>query len=197
VCGSQYCEIADGCTAQWGQCMPANTPIVLSFDGAPVRYQTDASAAFDLSGVASLATDWPTASTPWLALDRDGNGSIDDGSELFGSMTRLAGGARAKNGFEALAALDANGDGRLTAADPAFAHLVVWADADGDRRSAPGELRSLASLGVTAIDLAYRTEARCDARGNCEGERASFTYQDASGALRTGTVIDVHLASQR
>jgi len=196
VCGSQVCVATDGCTSAWGDCLGPNTPLVLSFDGAPVEYLADRAHTFDVSGVSSLVTDWPSARTPWLALDRDGSGSIEDGGELFGSLTRLGSGRRATNGFEALRELDADGDGRLTAADPAFARLLVWADGDGDRRSTRGELRPLAELGVVAIDLGYRTDARCDARGNCEGERAGFTYRDASGALRTGVVIDVHLATQ-
>ena len=63
--------------------------------------------------------DWPMANTPWLALDRDGNGAIEDGSELFGSGTRLASGARARNGFEALRELDSNGDGVVSHETPA------------------------------------------------------------------------------
>jgi hypothetical protein len=73
----------------------------------------------------------------------------------------------------------------------------VWADADGDRRSTKGELRPAAELGIVSIELAYRSRPACDARGNCEGERSTFTYRDASGLLRTGTVVDVHLAVQR
>ena len=173
------------------------TPLVLSFDNAPVEYLADGAHGFDLSGTASIVTDWPTANTPWLALDRDGNGSIDDGNELFGSMSPLAGGGRARNGFEALRELDGDGDGRITPSDPAFARLVVWADAEGDRRSTPHELRSLAELGIVTIELAYRSEPRCDTRGNCEIERSAFTYRDAAGALRAGTMVDVHLSAQR
>jgi hypothetical protein len=142
-------------------------------------------------------TDWPTARTPWLALDRDGSGRIEDGSELFGSMTVLSSGHRARQGFEALRELDANGDGRITAEDPAFASLVVWSDRDGDRVSSSSELASLGALGVVSIDLAYTVEPRCDARGNCEVERASFRYVDASGLERRGAIVDVHLAAQR
>jgi hypothetical protein len=193
--GTNTCVLATGCTTGWSY--GCNTPLVLSFDGAPVEYLTDRTHGFDVNGGASLVTDWPTARTPWLAIDRDGNGNVDDGTELFGSMSPLPGGRRAPNGFAALRALDDNGDGRITADDPGFARLLVWADRDGDRRSAPGELSPAAALELVSIDLGFVVEPRCDARGNCEVERASFRYRDAAGVERTGAVIDVHLAAQR
>jgi hypothetical protein len=183
------------CTTYWDN--GCDTPLVLSFDGAPVEYLADRDHGFDLDGAQSLVTDWPTARTPWLAVDRDGNGSIDDGSELFGSMSPLGSGARARNGFAALRELDANGDGRLTPQDPGFSRLLVWSDGDGDRRSAASELASVSGRGLLSIDLAYTSGPRCDARGNCEVERASFTYRDAAGMERTGAVVDVHIARQR
>jgi hypothetical protein len=170
----------------------STTPLVLSFDGAPVEYVTSG-LPFDL-GPQCAATDWPAAATPWLALDRDRSGAIDGGHELFGSATRLRTGARADNGFAALAELDADGDGRISAADPGFADLVVWSDADGDRRSGGLELQPLAAFGLVAIDLQYAAMRRCDGRSNCEVERAAFVYTDALGRARTGEVVDVHLA---
>jgi hypothetical protein len=152
---------------------------------------------FDLTGTMSVATDWPTAKTPWLALDRDGNGRIDNGGELFGSATVLSNGKRPSNGFIALRELDDNGDGQLTPADAAFPRLLLWSDRDDDRTSTAGELASASSLKLLSIDLGYTAAApRCDARGNCEIERATFRYVDDTGAARTGDVIDVHLKSQ-
>jgi hypothetical protein len=190
--------VADGETylRQHGRCPPTDTPLVLSFDGAPVAYLADRAHGFDLNGARSQVTDWPTARTPWLALDRDGDGRIADGSELFGSMTVLSTGERAANGFAALRELDADGDGRITPRDPGFARLLVWSDGDGDRRSAPGELVSAAEAGLLSIDLDYVVDPRCDARGDCEVERAVFRYRDGAGVERTGAVIDVHLAAQ-
>lgn len=180
-----------------GRCPPTDTPLVLSFDGAPVAYLADRTHGFDLNGERSQVTDWPTAQTPWLALDRDGDGRITDGSELFGSMTALSTGERAPNGFAALRELDADGDGRITPRDPGFARLLVWSDHDGDRRSTPGELVSAAAAGLLSIDLDYVVDPRCDARGDCEVERAVFRFRDAAFVERTGAVIDVHLAAQR
>jgi hypothetical protein len=184
------------CTTEWsrGDC---NTPLVLSFDGAPIEYLADRHHAFDINGSQSLVTDWPTAKTPWLAIDRDGNGRIDDGSELFGSMSILASGGRAQNGFVALRELDEDGDSRITPNDPAFSRLLVWSDGDGDRRSASGELVAASASELVSIELDYTSEPRCNARGDCEVERASFRYRDASFALRTGVVVDIHLAPQR
>jgi hypothetical protein len=192
------CLVVEGehCVTQWDP-TGCDTPLVLSFDGEPVEYLTDRDHTFDLNGTRSQITDWPTARTPWLALDRDGSGSIDDGSELFGSMTVLSSGQRAKNGFDALRELDSDGDGRITPADPGFAQLLVWADRDGDRRSSAGEVASAASWALLSIDLRYTSEPHCDHRGNCEVESASFQWRDAAGVERTGAVVDVHLAAHR
>jgi hypothetical protein len=206
VPGTATCELVPAtCATQWGACSPdtstvsatVGTPLVLSFDGAPVEYVADREHTFDVNGSRSLVTDWPTARTPWLALDRDGNGRIDDGSELFGSMSVLSSGDRAPNGFVALRELDADGDGRITPSDPGFSRLMVWSDHDGDRRSGAGELVPASSWELLSIDLGYTVDTRCDARGNCEVERASFRYRDSAGVERTGAVVDIHFASQR
>lgn len=175
-----------------------NTPLVLSFDNGHVAFTAEAGAAFDLTrnGVCH-ASDWPTAATPWLALDRDGDGTIDDGGELFGSATRLGSGEFARNGFEALRDLDADHNGVFDKHDPAFAHVVIWSDKNLDRTSRPNEMQSLNEAGVASIDLHDARDMRCDARGNCEGERSAFAFVDAAGTMRQGTVIDVYMNVQR
>src|SRR6185437_8771560 len=182
-----------------GTCNPdgsaESTPLVLSFDGAPVAFASTRG-AFDLAVTQSVVTDWPTASTPWLALDVNGNGAIDDGAELFGSATVLGSGERAANGFIALAQLDSNGDGRITPEDAAWSSLRLWSDENADRVSSAAELRPLAARHILSIDLRYTSERRCDARGNCEIERASFRWADESGVEHTGTIVDVHLRHQ-
>jgi hypothetical protein len=178
------------CTDSTGKTWVCDTPLVLSFDGGPVELAA-ASGAFDLAlAGASWGSDWPSARTPWLALDRNGNGRIDDGSELFGSGTALADGTRAEHGFIALAELDSDGDRAITPADPAYFELLLWSDENQNRISEPSELTSLAARGVTRIDVDHVRAPRCDARGNCEVERATFTH----GSGLTGSVVDVHLA---
>lgn len=195
----QDCETNGPGDGHWGACYDngnSSTPLVLVFDGAPVTFDpftSSSGATFDLAGDgASHVTSWPTARTPWLAIDRDGNGRIDDGGELFGSMTRLSTGVRARNGFEALAELDSNHDGAITAEDEGFAKLLLWSDSNGDRTSSTSE-QTAASERVIRIELAYRIGRVCTNGGDCEIERAKLVYRDVTGAERTGEVVDVHL----
>jgi hypothetical protein len=184
------------CPAPWAEDQePCDTPLVLAFDHERVVFDGAIGGDFDLTREqVSAPMNWPTAATPWLALDLDQSGAIEHGGELFGSATTLGLGF-AKNGFEALAALDANGDAIVDARDPGFEKLLVWRDADQDRASTASELTS-ASNELTAIELGYVLDRHCDARGNCEVERATFHYRDPNGAERTGSVVDVHLKRQ-
>jgi hypothetical protein len=166
-----------------------NTPLVVAFDDQPVEFTAGGEFAF--APGAPSASDFPTAATPWLALDRNRDGAIDSGAELFGSNTLLADGAKARDGFAALAELDANRDGQIDARDPAFQALILWGDRDDDRRSAPGELRA-ADASIVSISLDRHVELRCDARSNCEGERAALIWRDARG-LHRGSIVDVYL----
>ena len=191
--GGGECGFGDGGGID-GQC---ETPLVLSFDSAPVTLHEVPTAAFDLSGVGQCdATDWPGAGTPWLALDRDLSGSIDSGVELFGSGTRLVSGPRADNGFSALRELDDNADGRIDRVDSRFDELVLWSDHDADKVSDFSELLPVTARGVVSIDLDYAIDRRCDGRDNCEVERAGFTYLDSAGSPQRGSVVDVHLSCQ-
>jgi len=171
------------------------TPLVVSFDGEPIRFEAAGAAAFDISGQgACLSTDWPTQ--PWLALDRDSDGIIGSGRELFGSGTVMTTGARASHGFEALGEFDVDHDGKITAADPIFHELVLWSDHDSDRRGALGELVPVAQAELIAIDLGFGRRYDCDERGNCGVERSAFEFRDELGAVRSGEIVDVHLPCQ-
>jgi hypothetical protein len=81
------------------------------------------------------------------------DGVINDGSELFGMAFQLADGTQASDGFAALASLDSNLDGSISAADSEFAALRAWLDGNSDGVSQEGELVDLASLGIVSIDL--------------------------------------------
>jgi hypothetical protein len=122
--------------------------------------------------VASCGTERQTSWTArgsddaFLVLDRNRNGVVDGGKELFGNNTEQPNGERPSNGFEALRVLDVNGDGQVSAADPMFASLQLWVDRNHNGRSEHSEIRGLWESGVESISVQYRQSRRKDQFGN-------------------------------
>lgn len=172
---------------------PNPSPIVLDLDGNGVSTTSlEEGAHFDLEDDGfRQRTGWVQPTDGLLALDRNGDGKITSGRELFGNQTLLADGSAAPNGFVALAELDVNQDGVIDSSDPIFSNLVLWKDADGDGQSTPDELLSLAQAGVQSISVAYIEDTTngipTDAFGNQLRQVGSYTTAD--GTVRTA--IDV------
>lgn len=108
----------------------------------------------------------------FLALDRTGNGLVDDGSELFGNGTPLLlEGRPAPNGFVGLAQYDSrqlggNDDGLITDADAIWPQLRIWIDLNADGISTYDEMRTLRSLGINALGTIPKMRKYIDAAGN-------------------------------
>ena len=108
----------------------------------------------------------------FLAMDRTGNGLIDDGAELFGVGTpMILENRNAPNGFVGLAQYDSrqlggNDDGLITDADAIWPQLRIWVDHNADGVSVPGEMRTLRSFGLTALQTIPRIRKYVDEAGN-------------------------------
>ena len=103
-------------------------------------------------------TGWVAGDDAWLVLDRDGNGLIDSGRELFGADTVLSGSVGvnavyASTGFDALRTVDSNGDRVFNALDSAFGQVRLWQDLNQDGISQSNELFTLAQKGIVSISL--------------------------------------------
>ena len=161
---------------------PPRDPLILDLDGNGLEtVGLAANIHFDHDGDGVLTkTGWVGKDDALLVWDRNGNGSIDTGAELFGDFTPLPNGTLAPNGFAALAALDSNGDGILDASDPAFAELKLWRDADQNGVTGAGELISLADAGIVSLNLAHTLKNQTLANGNQLAREGSFTRADGS-----------------
>jgi hypothetical protein len=144
---------------------------------------------------------WTTdAQNAFLVLDRNGNGVIDNGSELFGNRTPQSQSPN-PNGFLALAQYDkpengGNGDGVIDSRDAIFSQLRLWVDANHDGVSQPEELHTLPEMGVFSIGLDYLLSRRTDEFGNVFRYRAKIN-QGARGATEAGKQIyDVFFVSK-
>ena len=133
-------------------------------------------------GFADL-TGWVAPNDGVLVMDRNGNGVIDDGTELFGDRTTLQDGSLSTSGFEALAELDDNGDGKIDALDPGFAELQVVSYSLADGEFSEWRVCSLDELGIKSIDLASTPESVVDPQGNTLNRVGSFERTDGSTGL--------------
>ena len=161
-------------------------PLALDLDGdgiETVATKGFAGALFDhRSQGIRTATGWISADDGLLVRDLNGNGIIDNGAELFGDNTKLADGSFAKHGYAALAELDSNGDGIVSAADAAFQTLRVWQDLNQDGISQTNELRTLEELGIQSLDVAYKDVNKNLGNGNTLAQQGSYTKKDGTTA---------------
>ncbi|WP_300454594.1 calcium-binding protein [Accumulibacter sp.] len=159
----------------------ATNPILFDHDGDGVK----------------TGTGWVSSDDGFLVLDRNGNGVIDSGRELFGDSTIKSDGKSAADGFAALADLDSNADGKVSRLDAQFAGLRVWRDLNQDGISQSGELFTLNALGIASIDVVKTANSQTLANGNQIADLGTYTRSDGSvgttGAV-AGNLADVNLA---
>ncbi len=193
-CISGYCE--NGCCTGY-------SPILVDVEGDGYDL-TDASGGvdFDMIGNGDMVRlGWTSAGSDdaWLFLDRNNNGLVDGGWELFGNLTPQPQ-SPSPNGFIALAEFDkaangGNGDGQIDSRDSIYRSLRLWQDTNHNGFSERIELHTLISLGVAIMDLDYKEARRRDQHGNWFRYRAKV--KDVHGAQVGRWAWDVWLVALR
>jgi hypothetical protein len=191
TCGAQCCSGGTTC-----YCYPypgpceclQGSPIVIDLegDGYDLTNATQG-VMFDLGSTGHpVRVSWTAIGSDdaWLVLDRNGNGRIDDGSEMFGNLTPQPA-SDDPNGFLALAVFDTrayggNGDGIIDERDAIFTKLRVWLDDNHNGISEPWELQTLPEVGIKSISLEYSESGRVDKWGNRFRYRAKVSFADGT-----------------
>ncbi len=206
--GELLCEICfDGSDNDCGngtdlrdwKCSQCTSPIVIDTlgDGFDLTSAEDG-VEFDIAGVGrKIRVSWTQADEAWLALDRNGNGNIDSGKELFGAVTSQPASTR-RNGFLALAEYDkvangGNADGKINNQDSIFNSLRLWQDTNHNGISEVDEVFTLPALDVAELELNYHESKRTDEHGNKFRFRAKVW--DANKAKVGRWAWDVYLVA--
>lgn len=207
-CPNTSSQFISWCTDfNWGTCFCDGTieksPIIIDVNGdgfALTDLEHGINFDLDADGIISERVSWtaPNSDDAFLFLDRNEDGVVNNGVELFGNMTPQHY-APVPNGFVALDMYDTavhggNGDGVIDAWDDVYSQLRLWQDKNHNGRSEPSELHTLPELGVASISLGYKESKRTDQYGNRFRFRAKV--KDVHGAQLGRWAWDVFLLSQ-
>ena len=194
-----------GGTYDFGSCQCGQSPIVIDVLGNGFNLTNAQNGVnFDINGDGTqdrIAWSSTNSDDAWLSLDRNGNGTIDSGKELFGNSTEqpAPSAGEMKNGFLALAEFDklvngGNADGKISQLDAVFANLRLWQDTNHNGVSEANELKTLSELGLAKINLDYQESRRTDEYGN--RFRYKARVRDTQDAQLGRWAWDVYLVVQ-
>ena len=176
-----------------------SSPLILDLDGKGINTTNiNMGIYFDHDGnLHAEKTAWVSPTNGILAVDWNKNGTIDNGSEVFGNHTKLENGKTAANGFEGLRPYDTNGDGIIDENDEIFSQLRIWVDGNSNGISDEGELLTLAEAGVKSINLGYANSNYVDENGNQHAQQGFYTKTDGTTAAITDVWFKVDLTDTK
>jgi hypothetical protein len=201
----QQCDPAvDPYSEEQCECVPLyQSPILIDVLGDGFALTDAANGVdFNFSGHQLLHSAWtaPYSDEAFLILDRNSNGTVDNGGELFGDFTPQPQPPTGiiRNGFNALGEYDkpaegGNNDGRIDSTDSIFSSLSLWQDTNHNGISERSELHTLPERGLASIDLKYKESKRTDEYGNQFRYRAKV--KDVHGSQVDRWAWDVFLVA--
>ena len=162
-------------------------PLALDLDGNGIEtVSANAGIVFDFNGDGlKTGTGWVKGGDGILVRDLNGDGVINNGSELFGIDTVKSTGDKATDGFDALRDLDSNGDGVFDFEDANFSNVLIWQDLNQDGISQKNELKALAEHNIIAINLNSDSSSQ-NTNGNIISAIGSFVRADNSSGEANG-----------
>ena len=156
------------------------SPLVVDLDGDGVETVGVSEGVYfdhDGNGFAEKS-GWVGKDDGILVRDVNNNGTIDNGTELFGNNSVLSSGAKAANGFEALKELDSNKDGVFNSSDEVWNEIKVWKDMNQNGFVENGELLSMEEVNIKEINLSYQNENIKDINENIyQNNQMVLTYE--------------------
>ncbi|MCT8342671.1 MULTISPECIES: hypothetical protein [Photorhabdus] len=165
------------------------TPLIIDLTGDGIITIAENGSIYfdhDNDGIVE-SSGWIEANNAFLVWDKNGDGKINNGNELFGNNFILKNGNKSENGFVALADLDDNCDGIFDQNDSLWNSLELWIDANKDGITDDGELYKLSESGISAINLTYKENGFKDINGNIHGLESSVLWNNGN----TTKIVDV------
>ena len=169
-------------------------PLVLDLNGdskISTINRNDSNSYFNHDGDnIKYRTSWIGKEDGILVIDKNGNGTIDNGNELFGNFTTKNNGDMANNGFEALKDYDTNGDLIIDYRDDKFSELKIWQDLNSDGISQSNELKILKEVGISRLNLSHDKTYKDLGDKNSITHIGSFLRNDGT----TSSMVDVNFS---
>ncbi|WP_417662826.1 calcium-binding protein [Pseudomonas sp.] len=164
-------------------------PLSLDLDGDGIEtISANSGITFDFNGDGlKTGTGWVKRDDGFLVLDRNANGIVESGNELFGVDTVKSNGQKATDGFDALRDLDSNADGVFDSQDAEFNNVRVWQDLNQDGVSQASELKSLAEHSIVAINL-ESTSTNENSNGNLISAVGTYVRDDGRESSVNGNL---------
>jgi hypothetical protein len=171
-------------------------PVAIDLDGDGVEtLGVEAGVLFDqVNDGTKDKTGWISSDDGMLVSDVNGDGIINNGTELLGQSYVKEDGTRATDGYDALSDFDSNNDGVINSDDERFNELKVWQDKNSDGITDEGELLTLREAKIAELKVSATVNGTTDENGNIITSESTYTDLDGNIQLTADISFETQLA---